>query len=288
MSDLTENQTKLSVFDHPRLSEYDRLVYPVVSRRAGGLSLGINLNPEKSCSYNCVYCQVDRTIKIEHLKLDLEQILSELDYWLKIIQKEGGRFQDQELKDISIAGDGEPTLKKILPNLIIRLIKKKEEYGLRNVKLILFTNGTNLTRPDLLDTFDSFTRNNGEIWFKLDSWDEAGYQKINRSSTPYAKLISNLVLVGNRYPVVLQSCFFSTNNQKVTPSGFQGYVQLINRLMGDGVKIKQIQVYTTARKPAESFVTPLSDVEMDDLHGYLSQRIDCEIMTTYAGGKKSS
>ncbi len=287
MSDLKQNQTKLSVYDHPRLSEYDRLVYPVVSRRAGGLSLGINLNPEKSCSYNCVYCQVDRTVKIEHLKPDLDHIISELDGWLETIKKGDGRFQDQELRDISIAGDGEPTLKKMLPELITRLVEKKNQFDLQNVKLVLFTNGTNLNKTDLLDTLDGFTENNGEIWFKLDFWDEASYQKINRSSISYDKIIGNLNLVGKKYPLVLQSCFFSTNNEAVALSGFQGYVQLINRLIGEGVKLKQIQIYTTARKPAESYVTPLSDEEMDDIYQYLSERIDCDIDVTYQGGTKS-
>jgi wyosine [tRNA(Phe)-imidazoG37] synthetase (radical SAM superfamily) len=117
MSDSIEKQCSLDVSSHPRLSEFDRLVYPVVSRRAGGLSLGINLNPSKNCSFNCVYCQVDRSIRIHNLKVDIQQLTEEIDDWLDKINDKCGRFQDLTLKDISIAGDGEPTLSPVLPEL---------------------------------------------------------------------------------------------------------------------------------------------------------------------------
>ena len=46
--------------DHARLFEHNRFVYPVLSRRSGGISIGVNLNPDKICNFDCIYCQVDR------------------------------------------------------------------------------------------------------------------------------------------------------------------------------------------------------------------------------------
>ena len=46
--------------DHPRSFEANRYVYPVLSRRAGGISIGVNLNVDKVCNFHCVYCQVSR------------------------------------------------------------------------------------------------------------------------------------------------------------------------------------------------------------------------------------
>ena len=46
--------------DHPRTHAGNRYVYPVISRRAGGLSIGINLSADKLCNFHCIYCQVDR------------------------------------------------------------------------------------------------------------------------------------------------------------------------------------------------------------------------------------
>ena len=46
---------------HPRRFEDFKFVYPVLSRRAHGISIGINTNPDKVCNFDCIYCQVDRT-----------------------------------------------------------------------------------------------------------------------------------------------------------------------------------------------------------------------------------
>src|SRR3989338_4355766 len=50
-----------AVKNHPRSYENNKYVYPVISRRSKGLSIGINMNPDKFCNFDCVYCQVDRT-----------------------------------------------------------------------------------------------------------------------------------------------------------------------------------------------------------------------------------
>ena len=49
-----------AVQDHSRRYETFTFVYPVISRRSGGLSLGVNLNPDKRCNFDCIYCEVDR------------------------------------------------------------------------------------------------------------------------------------------------------------------------------------------------------------------------------------
>ena len=47
--------------NHARELAGNRYIYAVVSRRSRGLSIGINLNPDKACNFDCPYCQVDRT-----------------------------------------------------------------------------------------------------------------------------------------------------------------------------------------------------------------------------------
>ena len=61
---------------HSRSFEDNRFVYAVVSRRSGGVSIGVNLNPEKYCNFDCVYCQVDRTVRGGPVlrKIDLPQL----------------------------------------------------------------------------------------------------------------------------------------------------------------------------------------------------------------------
>jgi hypothetical protein len=54
-------------------------VYPVISRRAGGLSIGVNLNPDKVCNFDCPYCQVDRTTPGGPTRVEVADLVDELE-----------------------------------------------------------------------------------------------------------------------------------------------------------------------------------------------------------------
>src|SRR5271169_2343387 len=103
---------------HERTFENFRFVYPVLSRRAHGLSLGVNLNPDKVCNFDCIYCQVDRTSAAETTFVDTRQLLDELDIGLRMILSgdiyHTNKFRQtppelRRLNDIAFSGDGEPT-----------------------------------------------------------------------------------------------------------------------------------------------------------------------------------
>ena len=103
---------------HDRRFESNRFVYPVLSRRAQGLSIGINLNPDRVCNFGCVYCQVDRTGARETLFVDTVTLLTELEHMLPWAAS-GAIFEHpkfratppalRRLQDIAFSGDGEPT-----------------------------------------------------------------------------------------------------------------------------------------------------------------------------------
>ncbi|MCG8338947.1 MAG: radical SAM protein [Proteobacteria bacterium] len=287
MPDPIQKAISLKVDSHPRLSEFNRLVYPVVSRRAGGISLGINLNPAKTCTYNCVYCQVDRTAEIKGLKVSLKQITEELEYWIKEINDPRGSFIDQSLKDISIAGDGEPTLCKLLPKILVELVQVRKRFKLDRCKLVLFTNGTNIDRTELQEVFPEFYENGGQIWFKLDFWDESSFHRINRSNIAYSKIIENLKAIGKKHPVIFQSCFFSWNNEPYAPNLYAPYIALVKQLQETGVRIEMIQVYTLARQPAEPSAKPWSNEDMDSIHELLSSKLDLNLSIIYSKSSKS-
>src|SRR5260221_10499059 len=71
--------------DHARSFAANRFVYPVVSRRSGGISIGVNLNPDKVCNFDCTYCQVDRVSAAETKFVSLAQLLDELDHMLDLV-----------------------------------------------------------------------------------------------------------------------------------------------------------------------------------------------------------
>ena len=63
---------------HERKFEQNRFVYPVLSRRSEGISIGVNLNPDKVCNFDCIYCQVDRTSQSETQFVETAALLEEL------------------------------------------------------------------------------------------------------------------------------------------------------------------------------------------------------------------
>ena len=281
-----EKATSLSVSEHPRLSEFNKLVYPVVSRRAGGLSLGINLNPDKKCSFRCVYCQVDRTTPKIDLVPTIHKIENELRAWLIRLKENHNQYQGHSLKDISIAGDGEPSTIIILPELLELLIKLKKEYQLDQCKLILFTNGTKMHQEAVQKSLPTFFDHNGEIWFKLDFWNINSLKRINRTKYSFKRIIKNLKQIGIQHPLVLQSCVFNWDGEVFDLQKYQPFIDLLNQLINEHVRIKKIQLYTLSRKPASIKASAWNDESMRILGETIRKQIDVKLEVIYSTGKE--
>src|SRR5437868_6804772 len=142
--------------DHPRRFEENRFVYPVLSRRSGGISIGVNLNPDKVCNFDCIYCQVDRTSHSETRFVEIGQLLSELEDTLSLAA--GGELfehpkfaetppQLRRLNDIAFSGDGEPTTYRNFDEIMATCAEVKHRLGLRDVKMVLITNASMFHRP---------------------------------------------------------------------------------------------------------------------------------------------
>ena len=168
---------------HSRSFEDNRFVYAVVSRRSGGVSIGVNLNPEKYCNFDCVYCQVDRTVRGGPVlrKIDLPQLAGELDEMVELAVTgrlfEGTRFSTtpaeyRRLNDIAMSGDGEPTASPIFDEVVQLCADIRRRRGLDQVKLVLITNATLLQRERVRKALEVLDANNGEIWGKLDAGTE--------------------------------------------------------------------------------------------------------------------
>ncbi|MEH6624964.1 MAG: radical SAM protein [Motiliproteus sp.] len=278
---------ELGYDSHSRLSEYDRLVYPVVSRRSRGLSLGINLNPDKRCNFDCVYCQVERTDPPVTRRPDIKQLEMELRHWLN--ELEHGEYRGYQLKDIALAGDGEPTSEKQLPQVLELLLSLKQQHSsLTDIKLVLFTNGSGIDRVDLAAIFPRFYEAGGEVWFKLDAWDQTSLERINRTRLKFDQLMSKLEKFGQRYPVILQSCFFQWQQQAFDEQIYQPYLEQVQRLLQHKVEIHKIQAYTLARKPAESEAMPWEDEAMDQLAQLLRSNLQLPVELFYEKGTEES
>lgn len=257
---------------HSRKYEQNRFVYPVLSRRSRGISIGVNLNPDKVCNFDCIYCQVDRRSEAETRFVALDQVLSELEQVVDLVVT-GQLFEDEKfrsvpaelrrLNDIAFSGDGEPTTYKNFDEIISRVAQFKRARGLNDVKMVLITNATMFHRPPVVRGLAILDDNNGEVWAKLDAGTEPYYKLVDRTVIPFQRVLDNILAASKLRPLVLQSLFMRVNGESPSPDEIAAYVQRINDIRAGGGQIKLVQVYTVARPPAESFVSSLSNAEVD-------------------------
>jgi len=257
---------------HPRSFETNRFVYPVVSRRSAGVSIGVNLNPDKVCNFDCIYCQVDRTSTAETKFVDLPQLLDELDHMLAIVAS-GELFAHpkfaatpeplRRLNDIAFSGDGEPTTYRNFDEIIAQCAAIKRRRGLDDAKMVLITNASMFHRPAVRRGLETLDANNGEIWAKLEAGTEAYFKLVERTTIPFRQVLDNITEAGRVRPLVIQALFMRIAGEPPSPDKLDAFCDRLNEITAAGGKLKLVQIYTVARKPAESFVAPLTDAEVD-------------------------
>lgn len=257
---------------HERSFETNRFVYPVLSRRSRGVSIGVNLNPDKICNFDCIYCQVDRTTTSETRFVEMQQLLEELDQMLALVSSgelfQSEHFSDvpkhlQRLNDIAFSGDGEPTTYKNFDEIIQACAELKQQQQLSDVKMVLITNASMFHREHVKRGLEIMDANQGEIWAKLDAGSDDYYQLIERTSIPFQQILDNLEAAAQVRPLVIQSLFMQVNQEAPTEKELELYCDRLAQILAAGGQISLVQVYTIARRPAESFVTPLADHEVD-------------------------
>jgi wyosine [tRNA(Phe)-imidazoG37] synthetase (radical SAM superfamily) len=258
--------------DHARRFAANRFVYPVLSRRSGGISIGVNLNPDKVCNFDCIYCQVDRRSESETQFVETEQLLRELDDTLDLVVS-GDIYQTEKftqtppalrrLNDIAFSGDGEPTTYRNFDELIAACAEVKRRHGLDDVKMVLITNASMFHRPHVQRGLAILDANNGEIWAKLDAGTDEYYKLIDRTTIPFRQILDNITAAAKVRPIVIQSLFMRVNGAGPSASECEAFCDRLGEITKAGGQIKLVQVYTIARRPAESYVSPLSDAEVD-------------------------
>jgi len=254
--------------DHSRTFANNKYVYPVLSRRSKGISVGINLNPDRVCNFNCVYCQVDRTRQIQHAKVDIKRIGSELKETIdSVISKrlftmspfDKTPLELRHLSDIALSGDAEPTTFTNFYEVVEEIIRIKEN----DLKLVLITNASCLNRLRVQEAIDLMYSYNGEVWAKLDAGSENYFHKISQSHIPLNDILGNIIMTARKHPVVIQSCFNRLAGTLPSHDEISLYCSRLKEILDYGGMIRLVQLYTVARPPAEEFVTHLSENELN-------------------------
>ncbi|SEL38981.1 radical SAM protein [Nitrosovibrio tenuis] len=247
-------------------------VYPVVSRRAGGVSIGVNLNPNNACNWRCIYCQVPELKRGTAPAIDLAKLEAELRAFLQDILY-GSFMQAQvmpearRINDIALSGNGEPTSAREFEQVIELIGKVKADYDLpAELKLVLITNGSLIDRPGVQRGLHRMSELNGEVWFKLDSATREGRQSINNTKMSLIRMRENLRLAASLCPTWLQTCVFHIDGISPAQEESNAYLKLLDEFLQEGVPLKGVLLYGLARpstQPEAARLTKISQEWMD-------------------------
>lgn len=247
-----------TAFGCPRDFLGNRFVYTVISPRARGLSVGVNMNPDKYCNFDCTYCEVKRLEPSPESRLDVTAMVAELDRTLLLIRSGGmeerPRYRNVptellRLRHVTLSGDGEPTL---CPNFSegVEAVVHLRARGLSPFfKLVLLTNASGLDRPEVAEGLKQLTPRD-EIWAKLEAGTQDYMDRINRPNCSLERILENILFLARQRPLVIQSLFASIENVGPPASEIEAYVERLRQLKNDGAQIQLVQIYSAIRPTA--------------------------------------
>jgi len=275
---------------HPRRFGTLRHVYPVISRRSGGLSLGINLSPTGLCNFSCVYCQIlakgvesspkDSLVPMDALESELRQLIGSVNDGTLFEQPVFAPvpMEKRILKDIAFSGDGEPTLSPQFAETVRLVADIRKELCAESVKIVLITNASTLHRAPVRSALDFMRLHYGEIWAKLDAGTSDFYRTVARSTLPFQTICTNLINFTQECPVVIQTCFLALYGKGPSADEVRHYAERLKELG----KVLYVQIYTVARRTPEAWATPLDDRQLDDIAETVRQRTGLDVRTFYS------
>jgi len=225
--------------------KFNYLFGPVPSRRFG-LSLGVDLTPYKTCSLDCVFCQLGRTTNqtVERKEyVPTDAVCAELEEWLST---------DGQADYITLSGSGEPTLHSRFGE-VLEFIRTHT-----HIPAVLLTNGTLLDQSEVQE---AASRAN-VVKISLSTWDAASYGWINR---PHPELKFNRLVDGfrefrARFKGSLWMEVFLIGGMNSIPIDVKKIAKIVKEISPD-----RIHLNTAVRPPAHDFVSPLTNAELKSL-----------------------
>jgi wyosine [tRNA(Phe)-imidazoG37] synthetase (radical SAM superfamily) len=277
-------QNFLTVSDHNRDVSGMKYIYPVVSRRAGGVSIGINLNVNNACNWRCVYCQVPNLTRGTPPPIELEVLEQELRTFLAYVVH--GDFMqryvavsDRHLQDIAFSGNGEPTSAKEFPQVLQLVDQVLRDFGLlgdvlavnqaQQIKVRLITNGSLMDKLPILNSMRQLANSNGEVWFKVDAGTKEAIARINDVNLDPQKHIARLKRCAAVCPTFIQTCMFGLDGRAPDESHVAAYLALIEQVK---LNIQGVHLYGLARPSFQAEADRLSRLPTEWLEA-VAQRI---------------
>jgi wyosine [tRNA(Phe)-imidazoG37] synthetase (radical SAM superfamily) len=268
---------ELNVTEHSRDSAGLTYVYPVVSRRAGGVSIGINLNVNNACNWRCVYCQVPQLIRGAPPPVDLLRLEHELTGFLHDVLH--GDFlatrvpaEARRLNDIALSGNGEPTSAKEFGEVVDLIGRIRRDLAVADtVKTVLITNGSLMHRPSVRAAVGRMAALNGEVWFKVDRATDSGMRRINSTRSSMGRVRANLEFATRACPTWIQTCVFAIDGEPPDTTEQQAYLDFLKGSLDAGLPLQGVLLYGLARKSCQPEAGRLSDVPAGWLESFANE-----------------
>ncbi len=250
-----ERKALTSSFAYPRDFLGNRFVYLTISPRARGLSIGVNLNPDRKCNFDCVYCEVARAEPTVDEIVDCEAASRELEATLALLHSPELRNRAPystlssellQLKHVALSGDGEPTASPRFLEVVEGVVHIRARGLFPFFKVVLITNGSHLDDPEVQAGLRLLTSRD-EIWAKLEAGSQKYMDLVNRSSVPLEKILNNILETAGKRPVIIQSLFCSVEGHGPSDEEIQQYAERLRDLREAGAKIPLVQIYSATR-----------------------------------------
>jgi len=259
----------LTISNHDRDAAGLTYVYPVISRRAGGVSIGVNLNPNNACNWHCVYCQVPDLVRGSSPDIDISLLNNELRKFIHELLH--GDFMQKHVPedcrricDVAISGNGEPTSCKQFDTVTDTIIHCLQDAGLlESIPIVLITNGSYVHRPQVQQGLEMMARHKGEVWFKVDSATDEGIERINSVALGPDQLRKQLEIAVTSCPTWIQTCMFNWDNQPPDEAEITAYLDFLAALVRDAVPLKGVLLYGVARPSMQPEAAHVSSLDAD-------------------------
>ena len=255
-----------------------KYVYPVISRRMGGLSVGINFNTNNACNWRCIYCQVPNLKIGAAPEMDFKLLEDELRFFLDDVLHGDfyERFQVDEdkrvIKDIAIAGNGEPTSLKGFARAIELIGKIATEAGVfPHSNYVLITNGSLVHQAKVQAGLKMLMSYGGEVWFKLDSATEEGRALINNTAQSCKASVDNLMLSAKLCTTILQTCLLDYDKQGLADKEKLAYLDLLRLIKKSGCNLQRVMLYTIARPSLQPEAARLAPLSAETLNAFADE-----------------
>ncbi len=279
---MVSSSRPLTIRNHDRDLAGLTYVYAVLSRRAGGVSVGVHLNPNHACNWHCADCQVPGLVRgkapdidLDLLERELRGFLADLVHgdWMQRFVPADGRV----ISDIAFSGNGEPTSAAVFPEAVELVLRLRGEFGLDGtgrdsvaVPVRLITNGSLMAQARVQQGVRRLGEGGGEVWFKVDAGEPAAIERINGVKLAPEAIARNLACCASLCPTWVQTCMFRWDGEVPSAAEVDAYVDVL--VQAGAERLQGVLLYGIARPSMQPEAPRLAPLSIDELEA-IAERI---------------